>query len=135
MRNRGKIPALGCLVGPLERVGLNASLSLTVVNCLRVIRPAREGCIDAHIDSMAPEVNRSFPTSSAVSAVGPKRHLPVLLRQAIAYLAPRDGGVYIDGTFGAGGYAAAILGTAAARVIGIDRDASAVAAGRAQVEA
>jgi 16S rRNA (cytosine1402-N4)-methyltransferase len=84
---------------------------------------------------MAPEVNRSFPTSSAVSVVGPTRHLPVLLRQAIAYLAPRDGGVYIDGTFGAGGYAAAILGTADARVIGIDRDTSAVADGRARAEA
>src|SRR5262252_737402 len=66
---------------------------------------------------------------------GPTPHVPVLLRQAIEHLAPRDGGIYIDGTFGAGGYAAAILGAADARVIGIDRDASAVAAGRAQVEA
>jgi 16S rRNA (cytosine1402-N4)-methyltransferase len=61
--------------------------------------------------------------------------VPVLLRQAIAYLAPHDGGVYIDGTFGAGGYAAAILNTADARVIGIDRDPSAIADGRAQAEA
>ncbi len=84
---------------------------------------------------MAPEVNRSFPKGSAVSVAGPTRHVPVLLRHAIDYLAPRDGGIYIDGTFGAGGYAAAILGTADARVIGIDRDASAIAGGRAQVEA
>jgi 16S rRNA (cytosine1402-N4)-methyltransferase len=61
--------------------------------------------------------------------------VPVLLRQAIEHLAPRDGGIYIDGTFGAGGYAAAILSAAETRVIGIDRDADAIAAGRALVEA
>src|SRR5260370_29224150 len=84
---------------------------------------------------MAPEVNRSVSPGSAVSVAGPTRHVSVLLRQAIDYVAPRDGGVYIDGTFGAGGYAAAILGAADARVIGIDRDANAIAGGRALVEA
>jgi 16S rRNA (cytosine1402-N4)-methyltransferase len=69
------------------------------------------------------------------AAAGPARHVPVLLRPVIGYLAPRDGGVYIDGTFGAGGYTAAILDAAAARVIGIDRDATAIAGGRALVEA
>jgi 16S rRNA (cytosine1402-N4)-methyltransferase len=44
-------------------------------------------------------------------------------------LQPRDGGIYIDATFGAGGYSRAILATAGTRVIGIDRDRSAVAAG------
>jgi 16S rRNA (cytosine1402-N4)-methyltransferase len=62
-------------------------------------------------------------------------HVPVLLRPVIDHLAPRDGGVYVDGTFGAGGYATAILGAAATRVIGIDRDASAIAGGRGLVEA
>ncbi len=84
---------------------------------------------------MVSEVNRSFSTCSAVSVTGPTPHVPVLLRQAIDYLAPRDSGVYIDGTFGAGGYAAAILGAAAARVIGIDRDMNAIAAAQAQVDA
>src|SRR5262249_40762476 len=69
------------------------------------------------------------------ATVGPAPHWPVLLRQAIDYLAPRDGGVYIDGTFGAGGYAAAILHAADARVIGIDRDASAIAGGQVQADA
>src|SRR5215470_17053913 len=69
------------------------------------------------------------------ATVGPAPHVPVLRRQAIDYLAPRDGGVYIDGTFGAGGYAAAILHAADARVIGIDRDASAIAGGQVQAEA
>jgi 16S rRNA (cytosine1402-N4)-methyltransferase len=68
-------------------------------------------------------------------ASGQAPHVPVLLRQVIDHLAPRDGGVYIDGTFGAGGYAAAILGAAATRVIGIDRDASAIAGGRGLVDA
>ena len=69
------------------------------------------------------------------ATVGPAPHVPVLRRQAIDYLAPRDGGVYIDGTFGAGGYAAAILHAADTRVIGIDRDASAIAGGQVQADA
>jgi 16S rRNA (cytosine1402-N4)-methyltransferase len=57
-------------------------------------------------------------------------HVPVLLRAVIEHLVPCDGGVYIDGTFGAGGYTRAILGAAATRVIGIDRDATAIAGGQ-----
>ncbi len=69
------------------------------------------------------------------AAAGQAPHVPVLLRQVLDYLAPGDGGVYIDGTFGAGGYARAILGAAATRVIGIDRDATAIAGGQDLVEA
>jgi 16S rRNA (cytosine1402-N4)-methyltransferase len=58
----------------------------------------------------------------------------VLARQVIEYLAPRDGGVYVDGTFGAGGHTRAILETPGTRVIGIDRDRNAVAEGFALVE-
>jgi len=58
-----------------------------------------------------------------------QRHIPVLGRQAIGMLQPRAGGIYVDATFGAGGYSRAILDTAGARVIGIDRDRSAVTAG------
>src|SRR6202790_2530526 len=57
------------------------------------------------------------------------RHIPVLGRQAVKMLAPREGGIYVDATFGAGGYSRAILDSTAARVIGIDRDRSAVMAG------
>jgi 16S rRNA (cytosine1402-N4)-methyltransferase len=63
-----------------------------------------------------------------MNPAGP-RHIPVLGRQAVGMLRPRDGGIYVDATFGAGGYSRAILDTAGTRVIGIDRDRSAIAGG------
>jgi 16S rRNA (cytosine1402-N4)-methyltransferase len=52
-----------------------------------------------------------------------------MLAEVLRLLAPRDGGIYVDGTFGAGGYSRAILESADCRVWGIDRDPGAVAAG------
>ncbi len=50
-------------------------------------------------------------------------HLPVLCREVVEALDPRDGGVYVDATLGAGGHTKAILEAApGARVIGVDRD-------------
>lgn len=60
--------------------------------------------------------------SAAVS-----RHISVLGREAVEFLAPRAGGIYVDATFGAGGYSRRILAVAGARVIGIDRDRTAIA--------
>jgi len=57
------------------------------------------------------------------------RHVPVLGREAVEMLKPRDGGTYVDATFGAGGYSRAILDAADTRVIGIDRDRTAIAGG------
>jgi 16S rRNA (cytosine1402-N4)-methyltransferase len=57
------------------------------------------------------------------------RHISVLGREAVALLSPRDGGIYVDATFGAGGYSRMILDVAGARVIGIDRDRTAIAGG------
>jgi 16S rRNA (cytosine1402-N4)-methyltransferase len=56
-------------------------------------------------------------------------HFPVLLQEVVTALLPRDSAVFVDGTFGAGGYAEALLKAAHCRVIGIDRDPEAVAEG------
>ena len=48
-------------------------------------------------------------------------HIPVLIDPLIERVSPVTG-IWLDGTFGAGGYARALLEAGAARVIGIDRD-------------
>lgn len=58
-------------------------------------------------------------------------HMPVLLAEVIAALAPRDGAILVDGTFGRGGYSIALLATAAAHVYAIDRDPDAIREGTA----
>ncbi len=56
-------------------------------------------------------------------------HTPVLLREAVDLLAPKAGGVYVDGTVGGGGHAAEILKRSEPDgiLIGMDQDAEAVA--------
>jgi 16S rRNA (cytosine1402-N4)-methyltransferase len=53
----------------------------------------------------------------------------VLARRVVDWLGVRNDGLYVDATFGAGGYTRAILASAGARVIGIDRDQHAIALG------
>jgi hypothetical protein len=48
--------------------------------------------------------------STATSLPYTKIHVPVLLPEVLTHLAPQDGGVYCDMTFGDGGYTKAILG-------------------------
>jgi 16S rRNA (cytosine1402-N4)-methyltransferase len=57
-------------------------------------------------------------------------HIPVLVDAVLAALAPRDDALYVDATFGTGGYSMALLGAARCRVVGIDRDPDAVRRGR-----
>ncbi len=59
-------------------------------------------------------------------------HVPVLLDEVVAGLAPQPGEIHVDGTFGAGGYARALL-AAGADVIAFDRDPDAIAEGQALV--
>lgn len=53
-------------------------------------------------------------------------HIPVLLNEMLAALNPQDGGVYLDATFGGGGYTKAILDAAHCDVIALDRDPDAI---------
>jgi 16S rRNA (cytosine1402-N4)-methyltransferase len=57
-------------------------------------------------------------------------HTPVMLDEVLAALAPRDNGIYVDATFGRGGYSRGLLGAAKTQVYGIDRDPEAIAAGK-----
>ena len=70
------------------------------------------------------------------AAGGPARHVPVLREEVLAALLPAadPAGLYLDGTFGAGGYTAAILSHPGTRVLALDRDPTAIAAGRALVD-
>ncbi len=61
-------------------------------------------------------------------------HTPVLLSEVIDLLKPRSGAVYVDGTFGGGGYSRALLDAADCRVWGIDRDPDAIARGQKLAE-
>jgi 16S rRNA (cytosine1402-N4)-methyltransferase len=61
----------------------------------------------------------------------PFTHQPVMVAEVIEALAPRDGALILDATFGAGGYAIALLEAAPCRVLGVDRDPEACR--RAQV--
>ena len=70
------------------------------------------------------------PTAPAAA----NRHLPVLLNEVLTAIDPRDGAVYVDATFGAGGYSRALLEAARCTVWGIDRDPEAVVGAAPLVE-
>jgi 16S rRNA (cytosine1402-N4)-methyltransferase len=73
-----------------------------------------------------PERSRSLASEA--------EHEPVLAAEVVSFLAPRPEGVYVDATLGLGGHTAALLAAGAGRVIGIDRDASALAHARVRLE-
>lgn len=61
----------------------------------------------------------------------PSVHIPVLLKETMSALEPRDGALYLDGTFGRGGYSEALLRSADCRVVALDRDPAAAETGAA----
>jgi 16S rRNA (cytosine1402-N4)-methyltransferase len=64
-----------------------------------------------------------------------RSHEPVFAAEIVALLRPQTGGVFVDCTVGAGGHTAALLSAGASRVIGIDRDASALDLARERLAA
>src|SRR5258706_9871632 len=66
---------------------------------------------------------RDRARSRRMIPTGP-RHVPVLGREAVDMLGPRDGGLYVDATFGAGGYSRAILPIPRTPALRIDPDRS-----------
>jgi 16S rRNA (cytosine1402-N4)-methyltransferase len=62
-------------------------------------------------------------------------HAPVMVAEALRWLEPARGGVFVDCTLGAGGHAAALLDAGATRVVGIDRDEAALALARERLAA
>lgn len=67
----------------------------------------------------------------ATAAVAGFAHAPVLAAEVLEALSPRDHGVYVDGTLGGAGHASQLRALApGARLIGIDRDPSALDASR-----
>ncbi|HZT86518.1 MAG TPA: 16S rRNA (cytosine(1402)-N(4))-methyltransferase RsmH [Stellaceae bacterium] len=73
-------------------------------------------------------MNRSRPGAGGAEPPA-GRHVPVLLDSVLAALQPCDGAAYVDGTFGSGGYSAALLEAAQCRVFAIDRDPDAIRRG------
>jgi 16S rRNA (cytosine1402-N4)-methyltransferase len=61
-------------------------------------------------------------------------HIPVLADATMRYLQPERGGLFVDCTVGLGGHSRLLLERGASRLIGIDRDAGALALARASLE-
>jgi len=61
-------------------------------------------------------------------------HVSVLTKEALAFLQPQGGGLFVDCTVGAGGHTRALLEAGAARVIGLDRDPGALDLARRTLE-
>lgn len=67
---------------------------------------------------------------SRLKNVEHRGHYPVMLKEAVAILSPKDGMDYLDCTFGGGGHSKAILESANCRVTAVDRDPAAKRARR-----
>jgi len=97
--------------------------------------PGLKPFVKAGRSNVGCNINSLFTLTRALPMIAEPRdtetpHVPVMLDEVLQALAPRNGGIYIDGTFGAGGYSRAILRAASCRVFAIDRDPDAIAGGQ-----
>src|SRR5215211_6101020 len=123
-RARAQVPDLGaeCFRGAPVRGAGEGSRAAEILGR----RGARAGGTGRSAAMMA---RAATPVEAA-----PARHVPVLLPEMLDALAAERGGVFVDGTFGAGGYTQGILAASRrARVVAIDRDPDAIAGGAGMV--
>ena len=84
---------------------------------------------DDKADERPPAASKSVPPATG-------HHEPVLRREVLEHLAPRPGELFVDATVGLGGHSAEILSRLGnGLLIGIDRDAEALAIARARLDA
>ena len=93
---------------------------------------ARRGNVGANLNALF-TLNFAKPMTTEPMPNNPP-HVPVMLAEMLTALSPRAGGIYVDGTFGAGGYTRAILDKVPCEVIAIDRDPRAICAGQGLVQ-
>ena len=74
--------------------------------------------------------DRGRPVEGSSPDCGPVRHIPVLLQEVLRAICPGAAERFIDGTYAAGGYSSGILDAGDCRVLALDRDPAAIAAGR-----
>src|SRR5690606_23802666 len=107
---------------------------------VRARRPMAEQREHAHVglrrrSAFAAPASRRCALGGSGMIGASSGHRPVLLEEMLTALAVRGDGVYLDATFGGGGYSRAMLAAGAGRVLGLDRDPAAVERGRALARA
>ncbi|MEX0912026.1 MAG: 16S rRNA (cytosine(1402)-N(4))-methyltransferase, partial [Gemmatimonadota bacterium] len=106
--------------GPFPRMGSAAGVAVRGVHAPPSVKLGAVWIGSSH--------RFSEPTTGWRALHESSYHVPVMVEEVLHFLRPRRGGLYLDGTLGAGGHAEAILGASAdAQVIGVDRDPEALA--------
>ncbi|QNT77422.1 16S rRNA (cytosine(1402)-N(4))-methyltransferase RsmH [Entomobacter blattae] len=81
------------------------------------------------VGSVSIKVSKNRPDYSQQASLPANGHIPVMLEEAVALLSPQNDEIYVDATFGGGGYCCAMLEKANCSVYAIDRDPDAIQRG------